>query len=124
MKQTNKNMSERDRSIIERIVTSAKKKGVSLTELSVAINKSPNYLSTMRYTGYNVPCSVVFQIADLLEVDPVYLLTGRQVDNQEKMLREKLSKAILDSNEVSYDALCLLYGLWRVLPLGNTPMSK
>ena len=124
MTQIKSKLSEFDRAIFDRILTTAKRKKFSLVKLSKAINKSQNYLSTFRYNGGNIPCSLVFQIADVLDVDPIYLLTGKQNDNQEKLLRERFAKVILDRKEISYDALCILYGIWGVLSLGNTFMSK
>lgn len=115
MKQTNTKMSDCDRIIFDRILATAKKKKISLAKLSKAINKSLNYLNSMKNNGRAVPCSLVFQIADVLDVDPVYLLTGKQNDNQEKLLRERFSKAILDRKTLPYDDLCALYSQYRIM---------
>ena len=115
MKQTNTKMSDCDRVIFDRILATAKKKKISLAKLSKAINKSQNYLNSIKNNGRSVPCSLVFQIADILDVDPVYLLTGKQNGNQEKLLREKFSKAILDRKTLPYDDLCALYGQYRII---------
>ena len=115
MKQTNTKMSDCDRVIFDRILATAKKKKISLAKLSKALDKSQNYLNSMKNNGRAVPCSLVFQIADILDVDPVYLLTGKQNDNQEKLLREKFAKAILDRKTLPYDDLCALYGQYRIM---------
>ena len=108
-------MSDCDRVIFDRILATAKKKKISLAKLSKAINKSQNYLNSIKNNGRSVPCSLVFQIADILDVDPVYLLTGKQNDNKEKLLRERFSKAILDRKTLPYDDLCALYGQYRIM---------
>jgi len=47
-------------------------KGISAYELSLRIGKAPNYIHRIEY-GANTSVKTVFEICDILQIDPVIL---------------------------------------------------
>ena len=100
-----------DAMIWKRIKKVADEKGITMVSLSTGLGKSVNYMSTMYYGNAKIPCSLLIDIAKILNVPAEYLLTGNNtsVFDDEAMLRKMVMFVASDENLLTQSELRVVY---------------
>ncbi len=67
---------------IERIIELMENKNLKYADLAKFLNVRPSVVSSWKTRKTNPPVDYIIQICEFLEVNPIYLLTGKEDNNQ------------------------------------------
>lgn len=56
--------------LVERVLFFRNRANISASELSMLIDQSASYISKFESVGFNIPCSVILKICEVLEISP------------------------------------------------------
>ena len=85
-------------------------RGLSMMALSLKLGKSQNYINKMLTESRRIPCSLLLEIAKVLEVPAEYLLTGNSsVFDNEVMLRRMVMFVASEGNLLTQSELRVIY---------------
>ena len=85
-------------------------RGLSMMALSLKLGKSQNYINKMLTESRRIPCSLLLEIAKVLEVPAEYLLTGNSsVFDNEVMLRRMVMFVASEGNLLTQSELRVVY---------------